>query len=194
MRVYSKSIIPFVIGIFLNRPHRFHVRIKALCYFISILFIGNGCVPCYYSPNTQNVPLFEEQFDANVLVAYRCGATAIGCDIQAALAVTDHIGIMANYNHFGLHWDYSDDFWGFGRGYHKGDLFEIGAGYFRPLKKKMMFETYGGFGWGDVKNDYEGYLEHNLYHRYFIQPALGWHINQKINLSASAMKNCFTIH
>jgi hypothetical protein len=91
--------------------------------------------------------------------------------------------MMVNYNHWGAkkrsllpNSDIEYEISG------KNDMIEVGAGYYLPFQGKFVFETYGGVGWGGVKNEYESNLESKLnYNRYFIQPSCGYY-NKHINL------------
>jgi hypothetical protein len=142
---------------------------------LSLGWILNGCIPCYYAPNAQNIPLFNEKNDANISGSFRFGNQSTGFDLQVAHAVTNHFGWMCNYNHWGGLWsewsmnaqDHSIEY--------RGDHFELGVGYFTLLNDNLIFETYGGFGWSSVRNDYEGRKESKIKGlRYFVQPAIGW--------------------
>jgi hypothetical protein len=145
--------------------------------FLICIFLG-GCIPLYYTPNAPNVPLFEQKNDALLSGAFRFSAFSIGCDFQAAHAITNHIGWMAGYNHWSGRWraegsgsyDYVDA--------NKGDLFEFGLGYYTLITDKISFETYGGIGWIWTKNEYESKAITGVRgNRYFVQPAIGFHLN-----------------
>lgn len=99
-------------------------------------------------------------------------------DAQAAMSLTDHVALMANYalvtggNHS------TDRNWG------NGSLFEGGMGYFRNIGQSFVFELYGGAGGGSEHHQYSyydfGYLK-NIYDgtadisfsRLFLQPSVG---------------------
>jgi hypothetical protein len=141
-----------------------------------ICLILSSCVPCYYTPNAQNVPLFREKNDLNFMGAFRFSAESLGADVQMAHALTNHFAWMINYNHWGAKWD-GERFGSDEEGSHSGDLFEFGLGYFTKLSEKAVFETYGGFGWAWVKNVYKPMSESKIDGpRYFIQPGFGWHL------------------
>jgi hypothetical protein len=66
-----------------------------------------------------------------------------------------------------------------------GHLLELGAGYYVRLGGKFVFEVYGGFGDGRVKNDYYAYSSATTtneytgftrlqFNRYFVQPNIGF--------------------
>jgi hypothetical protein len=136
----------------------------------------------------QNVPLFNSRNQAHLMAGYRFGLYSRGWDIQTAYSITDHLGIAANYNHFGAQykdWEINTDI---DDGHFRGDLFEFGLGYFIPITDKFIFETYGGMGWGGVRNEFSNYLsdlESKVnYNRYFVQPAIGWR-HPKVSLALS---------
>jgi len=112
---------------------------------LSALFTILGLNSCsVYQPNGVNTPLFSKK-----------GQTAInanvgsGANLQAAYALSDHIGIMAN------------GFWGNSevtinnddKRKGKGSLFEAGIGYFTQSTGGFAFETYAGGGVGNVHID-----------------------------------------
>lgn len=183
----------------IRKPRSHYLILSELCYNKSCLadltiilllaFLIVGCMPCYYTPNVQNVPMFNARNQANATVGYRFGLYSRGWDIQSAYSLTDHIGIMANYNHFGATYNESEDGWvAVEDGNFRGNLFEFGLGYYRPIPGDFIFEAYGGAGWGNITNEFSDYLSHLesevKYNRYFIQPAIGWR-HSNINLAFS---------
>lgn len=156
----------------------FSVRIsRSICLLLSAgCILLAGCIPLYYSPNAHNAPLFREQWDADLAVGLRLSSMSFGGDFQGALAVADHVGIMANANLYGMDWNTTGPLGAHYEGSHSGSLLEIGAGYFTKLNEKTVFETYGGYGWGIAKNNYGESIDAEVkYHRIFIQPAIGWY-------------------
>lgn len=150
------------------------------------LILSAGCIPLYYSTNAENVPLFREQWDTDFAVGLRLGSMSFGGDFQGAMAVADHVGIMANANLYGSHWNTTGPLGAHYEGSHTGSLLEIGAGYFTKLNEKTVFETYGGFGWGIAKNNFGESIDAAVkYHRFFIQPAIGWYFKY-VNIGVSA--------
>jgi hypothetical protein len=155
------------------------------CCTIFILMFSS-CISLYYAPNSQNVPLFTGKNETEASLAIQFGSLTLGCDIDLAYSVTNHLGLMANYNHWGAkkksmlpNSDVEFEISG------KSDLFELGAGYFLPFRDKFVFEVYGGMGWGGVKNEYESSKESKLtFNRYFLQPSCGYY-NKKVNLAFS---------
>jgi len=149
---------------------------------ILILFC-TGCISLYYAPNSQNVPMFKEKNETEASLAFQIGTLTVGCDVDMAYSFTNHFGMIVNYNHWGAkkrsllpNSDIEYEISG------KNDLIEVGAGFYLPFQGKFVFETYGGVGWGGVKNEYESNLESKLnYNRYFIQPSCGYY-NKKVNL------------
>ena len=164
-------------------------KLAGQIYFIHLLaclafiFLFTGCISLYYAPNSQNVPMFKEKNETEASLAFQFGTLTLGCDADFAYSVTNHLGLMVNYNHWGAkkrsllpNSDIEYEISG------KNDLIEVGAGYYLPFQEKFVFEVYGGGGWGGVKNEYESRLESKLnYNRYFIQPSCGYY-NKKVNL------------
>lgn len=101
-----------------------------------------GCSPKYYSPNTQNVPLFSESGEWNLSAAGNDNQF----EFQAAYAVTDGFAVQANAGLF-VPKDLDNGDGGSGR------FIEMGAGYFKPVTDKLIFELYGLAGFGGVENE-----------------------------------------
>lgn len=109
---------------------------------------------CFYQPTGVNVPMLTEKGEIAL-----SGTTGFGNNIQAAYGLTDHLGVIVNYNDYGIERSYN-------RkkiivregltivGYNKTK--EIGFGYFNNQKTKKIgkylksnFDIYGGFGAGN---------------------------------------------
>ncbi len=156
---------------------------KLICLFAAVVLLSS-CTHSYYAPNTHMVPMFEKK--GELIVTGAVGATNnyldyIGLvdysdfietlEFQGAYALTDNIGIIAN----GYYGDSGE-----GAEYSKGYFFEAGAGYYKPLDNLFVFETYGGFGFGNVENGYPiyPYTENQQvskidFVKFFAQPSLG---------------------
>jgi hypothetical protein len=129
----------------------------------------SSCTTTLYMSNGVNCPLLKEQGEVKI--------TGDQTDLQVAVGVTRHIGVMAN---------------GFCKLYqgerafnykHDGRFGELGVGYFNPFKNGLVFETYAGAGIGLVRerNIYAGSdgLNHgqgfeSQLSRLFVQPGIGY--------------------
>jgi hypothetical protein len=100
------------------------------------------------------------------------GSSITGGDFQGAYAVTNNVGVMANVYFAGA----TDDETG-GEG--KGRLFEGGVGYYRPLSDRLVFETYGGGGFGTVTHIHgqDPSRASVSAQRAFLQPSMGFTSN-----------------
>ena len=153
-----------------------YVRLGRVANFafacVAWVLLFSGCSPKYYAPNTHNVPLLQQKGEGVISFAAGEGRA----ELQGAYAVTSNVGLMLNTAFL----DPEDDEDGDGG---KGQLFEVGLGYYRGLSKKILFETYGLVGVGDVENHFPstladnpsttGKIESKLF-RYGIQSALGF--------------------
>jgi hypothetical protein len=133
--------------------------------------------------------LFREKKEANGTFSFQNGTISIGMNMQGALAVSDHIGIIANINHFsdkGVELDIDDEDYSTKI---KGNTGELGVGYYLPFAKKFIFETYGGFGRTNIKTTYEwASVARNSTVKatsYFLQPAVGYY-KKNVRLALSA--------
>jgi hypothetical protein len=164
---------------------RFYKLFSGVLY---VLFI-EGCIPCYYAPNAQNVPLFTEKKQANCTMGFQLGLLSVGLNTQVACAVTDHIGLMVNYNQFSGR---GESFTLFGEDYStqfKGRMGEFGLGYYHKIEKKFVFETYGGMGTNKIETVYDNFGGNGTstlkYLSFFIQPAMGYY-NKNIQMAFSS--------
>jgi hypothetical protein len=93
-----------------------------------------------------------------------------GFDPQLSYAITDHIGIMANGSFADRTSDSTDNF-------HNHKFVEIGGGYYTNFGTIGRFETFAGFGMGELTTDWEDGLWDDFTtvksRRYFIQPDIG---------------------
>lgn len=145
---------------------------KTIVFTIILVCILSGC-KVMYIPNAINVPLFNQknEFKANIGIN----------DFQAAYAVTNNIGLMANG--YVKTSNFSDGSGSTGLNYSTSrNLFEGGIGYYKPLSEGFVFETYVGGGAGSLTfNGNDGstssgtsYKYSTNFNRFFIQPSIGY--------------------
>lgn len=150
----------------------------------------DSCTHYYYAPNQHNVPLFKEKNEVRLSGAYINGDEISGCDVQAGYAVTKEAAIIANAliinpNATLASTAYPSSNYTTGAG--KGQLYEIGAGYYKPIpcriaaiSGKFVFETYGVLGYGNSINQYGSFPQYrvstNLFKGY-VQPSMGFTTN-----------------
>lgn len=156
------------------------------CYIAIFIFLSaafTGCHTHSFIPQTQNVPLFTDKHQVSVDAAL----TYRSIEIQGATSPVDNLGVMVNI-----------------MARTEGSSAEAGVGYFYSPDKKFVAEVYGGYGRGvnRFKNEHEtqnsifgtvGYYNRDINvvaNRLFIQPAVGIHFNDKINLAFS-FKTCY---
>jgi hypothetical protein len=140
---------------------------KNLPFLIVIAFLLSSCTHYYYVPNTQNVPLMKERNEFH-LAAYYGGGDESDCgEFQGAYAISDHVGVAANYI-FAKGGDATD------YDYANGKCFDGAIGYFKPLGNSGVFEVYGGLGKGSQHHEYDigSYADINNT-KFYIQPAYG---------------------
>lgn len=145
------------------------ILIKTIFFqiILIIIFLFSSCSHYYYAPNSQNVPLFHEKGKLRLSGVKGYGTYHKSIELQSALSVSDKIGIMAN----GFIAKGGDKY---ESNYGEGTYYEAGCGYFKPIGKKFVFETYGGMGLGNVKNYYEDHGYSDLdFNKYFLQPSFG---------------------
>jgi hypothetical protein len=108
------------------------VSLFSIAVGISVL---SSCTTTMYTTNAVNAPLLKERGEIKLNVTSN--------DLQAAVAVTDHIGVMAN----GYYKNYNSD-----NNYrHYGGMGELGIGYLlNSDDNNLVMETYVGGGVGKV--------------------------------------------
>lgn len=125
-----------------------------------------------YRSSMVNTPLFTEKGDVAI--------TAASNNVQAAYAVSDHVGIMAN-GFLEQNTVNNNETGNGGLGY----MGEAGAGYFTMLgnNENLVFETYAGAGFGhlylnnnyrDANNDIQKRTLDANGLKLFIQPGIGY--------------------
>ncbi len=136
--------------------------------FFCLLVVAASCAPVYI-PNQVNAPLLTGQNE--IQVAGSIGSN--GADVQAAYAVTDEIGVMANFSAQKKGESSSSD-------YHKHMFKEIGLGYQTPMGRNGVFDIYAGVGSGtsSSRDSYTWFGSQSVaadgnYRRIFIQPSAG---------------------
>lgn len=148
--------------------------VKQCCFFFIGAILLCSCSHVYYSPNSSNVPLFQKKGEIRLSGNYCVGNTGsdeiTGGEIQAAYAAGDHVGILLNTAFMGVPDDNTSQY-----SSGSGSIIEMGAGYFKPLKKNHVFETYAGLGFGNVKNHYSsGGNSRVNFTKFFLQPSIGY--------------------
>jgi hypothetical protein len=143
------------------------IKISNAVLLMSLFSLITGCA-CYYAPNAQNVPLFSEKGQVSTSGSFQIGGATYGFNVQGAAAVSEHVGLMGNYNFF------SDNFMT------TSNMGEIGVGYFDNFRQmgNAVFETYAGIGAGRVKIDIADGLQLVNTTSFFIQPDIGYNWNK----------------
>lgn len=142
-------------------------------FVFTILIFMSSCAPVYV-PNLRNSPLFTEagEFQGTFQMDG-------GIDAQAAVSVTDHIGLMTNFSYVNRNKNDGDN----EDEYHRHKFLEGGIGYYQN-SGKWCFEVFAGYGKGEGSSYDEYYFFDDnsvratgKYNRFFIQPAIG--LNKK---------------
>ncbi len=136
-----------------------------ILYVTVMILIISGCATAYV-PNIINTPLLSNK--GEVQAGVHTGLS--GTDLQFSYAVTDNIGVMLNGSFANRTSDNTDDF-------HKHKFVELGTGYYTKIGENGRFETFGGYGYGKLKADFNNslwntHLDVNT-SRFFVQPAIG---------------------
>lgn len=147
---------------------------KATLPFLPVVYICfllfSGCVPIYYASNAHNVPLLKEKHEVRVTAGLTTTEDASGPDVQAAYAVGENIGLIAQGAY--LTGGSESSSW---QG--NGQILEVGGGYFKPLGRYFVAELYGGAGLAKISNQRYETPERMKFTKPFIQPVFGFNAN-----------------
>ena len=138
----------------------------------------------YYTPITQNVSLFKKKFEFNLSGGMKLGQYTVGFYLQSAMAITSHASIMFNYAYIcaptPLYGNDDKDPPNF-----EENMYDVGLGYFLPITKRLVFESYAGYGSGTIRNNASWFISYQSpptfinyksrirYSSFFLQPAAG---------------------
>jgi len=107
------------------------IKISAVVISVAAL---SSCSTTLYTTNAVNAPLLKDKGEIKI--------NATQNDLQLAVAVSEHVGIMAN----GFYENYESD-----NNYrHNGAMGELGIGYFVNTDNNLVFESFVGAGLGKV--------------------------------------------
>jgi hypothetical protein len=154
------------------------MRNKSILITLILSITLIGCTEFNYRSCTQNVPIIREKNEFHGVIFTNVQNTSYGLEtdfiggVQCAYSITNHIGLMANYQF--TNFDYP-------QGYKKESYFEGAVGYFNPIARHSVFEIYGGYGISNRLNHYESLYYKNDKHttseicftKVFLQPSIG---------------------
>jgi hypothetical protein len=140
---------------------------KKIIIVLTILIFS--CTPLYV-PNSRNAPMFRQRGEFQT-----SGAIGNGIEVQAAYALTNHLGIVGNA--LFLDRKISERFYFSNSGTNiRHTFFEGGIGYFKNYET-TVFEMYAGYGRGDCYSDDDSFFSGGSwmsgtgkYNRFFILP------------------------
>ncbi|HEY0742810.1 MAG TPA: hypothetical protein VGD40_15175 [Chryseosolibacter sp.] len=137
---------------------------RFIVFFLPFLISSCG----FYHPNLRNSPMLTKAGEIQGSVQFSRGLEA-----QGAFAITNNIGLLANYQYINKGTPQND--------FEKRSFIEVGAGYF-VNRGNLFYEVFAGYGRGhtDFLNQTEQssgeiYQETGRFNRIFIQPAFGYH-------------------
>lgn len=161
-------------------------HIHSTIILLTVLITWSSCRPALYFPDRVNTPGFTHAGQVYGTISVKpqndgtdsAGPRGSGASasFDAGVAVTDHFAIIGSYR--GLHnrgVNEGNSMTKVG-GFFNGKRYEIGAGYYSGKPRSVMFEAYGGIGFGYIHRD--GYFtpKYNFssnYNTYFIQAGIG---------------------
>ncbi|MGQ0737916.1 MAG: hypothetical protein ACT4OJ_02545 [Bacteroidota bacterium] len=169
-----------------------------LLFMLCIIFSSCRTPRFVYAPAPPNSPYLREKGESKLAGYYSTGGDDNnltseynnGLDLQAALAVSGHWAVTADY----FMRREKDAVNNFDRTYfdssvvaYRRHLTSFGAGYFVPVTKdrNIMFSVYGGAGFGKLSFDDNGINNGNInYSRYYGSNLAKWYIQPAISFFA----------
>ncbi len=108
---------------------------KLITLYIIIAF--QSCSPFYYAATQHNTPLLKEKGDLNINAAYVTETDELnGLEFQQAYAITKNIGLLSNQS---IYYSQADTFNEKGLLDGKGQLYDMGIGYYKFSKNSITF-------------------------------------------------------
>ncbi len=166
-----------------------------------------SCQQKMYFPDRANTPGFTEAMEFKGTLSFKPQVTDIDSGgsrgnilspaVDLAFSPAQHFGIIASYRstwkkYIEENQNIIIDEKTMG-GEFNGHRFEIGAGYYNTFGSRGKMEVYVGYGNGKLKrrgDERPSYDYDTRYHRYFIQPAIGFGSN-KVSFTAGLR---FSLH
>lgn len=159
----------------------------------SVLLLSASCQQKMYFPDRANTPGLMEAYEVKLTTAwkpqesssdsgYRSGHNGSSFGADLAFSPVNHLGLIASYRSIhnkSITEDRGTDYTKYG-GEFNGHRWEGGIGYFTTFGRLGKFETYAGYGRGEIRRRGITNPERDYntdYNRIFIQPALGFSNN-----------------
>jgi hypothetical protein len=168
---------------------------SVLCYFTALSFLLHSCVypiyepytvpeqrqkqNIYYVPSAHHAPLLQEKDDFQSSVMTSLAGKQFLLEFQGAYLASKHVGFCLNYSGLAE-----------GDKLTKFNRLELGTGYVLSLSNKWLFETYGGWGTGKIKNLHETGSSFIKSNHLFLQPAIA--VSNKKRTTQLAFVSKFT--
>jgi len=128
-----------------------------------------------YVVNSVHTPLLRNQGEIQAGVNLKSSELIVPTvEPEIAIAITNHIGIMANGSFAFKNANDVDP----GKLYHRRNFSEAGLGYFNDISKKFKYEVYAGYGYGSIDERYKDSDDETIiynsvsYNRWFFQPTI----------------------
>jgi hypothetical protein len=140
--------------------------------FISLLF--SNCSKTIYIVNQQNIPSFEKEkeFKASASLGMQ-GEVGIGGNLNMAYAIDNKFATIAGASFL------SEGIFLKTNGFYS----YLGIGYYKSLNRQFVFESYMGYGHGNIKNnayDNTRLFNHISYHNFFNQSSITYKSSDNI--------------
>ena len=134
----------------------------------AILF--TSCAERYYSGGGNHIPALAKAKQVNFGGGFHLTNKASGMQVQSAIAASNRLAFMVNGHANTVNSRHtvnniaSTD---------KSDAYYVegATGFFIPTSKNI-FETYGGYGYGSIRNSFEDNFAAIRYNRIFLQPSI----------------------
>lgn len=139
----------------------------------AIVALFASCGPLVYTNYGPNAPLLNQKGESSVTAGVNFTMSELGEDelsgvsITGATAVGDKTALAGAIHYSG---GKSEDDWT-----RRSTYWELGLGWFKQKKGPLIFEVYGGPGFGTINNTSELSDEIKIkFMKPFVQPSIGW--------------------
>jgi hypothetical protein len=165
---------------------------------ISMVVLYSCQPPRYiYTAAPPNNPYFRQKGESKVAAYYSTSSSENeledeydnGMDLQAALALSDHWALTADYfkrDEKQVATDADEPLFQNATIRYDRKITSFGTGYFMPVnpKKTIVFNTYGGIGFGDFSFDDYGLNNGVNYSRFYKNNITKWYVQPSVNFFA----------
>jgi len=165
---------------------------------LPVIFL-TGCAQKLYFPDRVNTPGLSRPLEGKATLSLKPqwmyqdslnNGMNFGWGADAAFSPVNHLGLIVSYrniNNKKVGYEENGILDNNTEGTYNGSRFEAGLGFYEKLRGRGKVEIYGGYGNGSIHRTSSLHPEREYntrYHRFFVQPALGFGRNDRFSMTA----------